>query len=149
MQRLPGAVLAALLFASAAAHATPVPLESHAKADGGSFAVGTLAALGSFEYQTAPAYTRLIMARRNATTAISKGRITVETAESVQSAADTVRKLLDSSLAVCKQNDKTGKCTGNSAKATKLLTAAEAALDTPPLSQFVPNDLRKGHTSAK
>lgn len=89
-------VLAALLSACAAPQAQ---LASSPARDTGVIAVGTLAPLGSFEWQVAPDYTRLATTRRLAARLLTQGRITVETAEQVQIEADAARRLLDEAVA--------------------------------------------------
>jgi len=63
-----------------------------------SYAVATLAPIGSFEWQAAPAYTKLAMMRHNAAKALRKGEISVEDAIEVQNAADAIRAVLDAAV---------------------------------------------------
>lgn len=97
MKRL--AILAAALALSACASA-PAQLGSAApERDSGVIVVGTLAPLGSFEWQVAPDYTKLATTRRLAARLLTNGRITVQTAEQVQVEADVARRLLDEAVA--------------------------------------------------
>lgn len=93
-----------------------------------SFAVGTLAPIGTFEYKAAPAYTKLAMLRHNAAKKLRAGDITVQAAIDLQTAADGVRALLDAAV----RDDAQGR---NDAATTKLIAAgvqlfaAESALE--------------------
>lgn len=111
------------IFLCAAAYATQ-PLEGEA-VSGDVYVVGTIASVGSFEWDAAPTYTRLAVLRHAAAKNLRKGAITIGQASVVQVRADKARSLLDKSLKVCAQNDKTGKCTGSEKKARKLLAQAQ------------------------
>jgi hypothetical protein len=83
--------------------------------------------LGSFEFEAAPAYTQLAMARHRAAVALGHGSISVDQAEMVQSRADAVRQLLDQSIAACAPNAR-GHCAKSLTKARRLLAAAATKL---------------------
>lgn len=120
---------AAVLLSSAALAAPPKnPLSAQADGASGVFLAATLCSRGSFECATAPAYTKLAVARRSAAVALRKGTITVDHAQAIQVGADKVRALLDASLAACRQNDHTGRCTGDAQRANLLLAQARAGL---------------------
>lgn len=92
MRTLMIAAVAAVLSACAAPGAQ---LVSAPERDTGVIVVGTLAPLGSFEWQVAPDYTKLATTRRLAARLLTNGRITVQAAEQVQAEADAARRLLD------------------------------------------------------
>lgn len=117
------AAVAALVMLAACAK--PVAqLSGAADGDDGMFAVGTVASIGSFEFKAAPLYTQLAIARHQAAVKLRHREISVDQAQAVQDAADKVRKLLDSALSTCAQDEKTGKCTKNPAAADALLVSA-------------------------
>lgn len=93
-----------------------------------SFAVGTLAPVGSFEWQAAPAYTKLALLRHSAAKKLRAGEITVSTALDVQAAADGIRSQLDAAIAAdaAKQSTEAAKLL---IAAGVQLFAAEAALE--------------------
>jgi len=76
----------------------PTPLEANARSGFDTFAAGTLAPIGSFEWQAAPTYTQNAVLRHNAARALQKGSITLETAEEIQKRTDRVRELLDAAV---------------------------------------------------
>ena len=61
--------------------------------------VGTLATVGTFEYEAAPDFTRLAASRLRAASLLRNGRITAAQASEVQTVADQVRSLLDRAVA--------------------------------------------------
>lgn len=97
------------LFAVLIAGCATTPIESARPArDAGTFAVATIAPFGSFEFEAAPAYTRLAVARRLAARRLSDGRMTVEHAIAVQAAADDARRALDAAAAAASSGDRAG-----------------------------------------
>ncbi len=93
-------LMSLLLFGCASAPKTPVPLASEPASTGiQSYAIGTLAPLGSFEWYAAPSYTRNAVLRHNAAVQLRKGAITVEQAVDIQARADHIRQLLDAAVA--------------------------------------------------
>lgn len=119
MKRL--TILAAALALSACA-SSPAQLGSAApERDAGVIVVGTLAPLGSFEWQVAPDYTRLATTRRLAARLLTNGRITVQTAEQVQVEADAARRLLDEAVAA-------GGGSANIAQAREAIARAQALI---------------------
>lgn len=121
---------AALLFGAAALAASPaiVPIEADAQVGSGIHMTATLASFGSFEWKRAPTVTRLANARRAVLNGLRAGHISVERAEQLQRRADNVRSLLDRATAACRQDDRTAKCTSDTAAAERLLAQANAAL---------------------
>lgn len=73
------------------------PAGMQAKAAGGMTAFATLSEWGTWEFELAPAYTRLAAARHNAARLLDARRIDVATAVAVQALADQARALLDAS----------------------------------------------------
>lgn len=115
-------LVAALALLSACAQSTP--LASAPERDSGVIVVGTLAPLGSFEWQVAPDYTRLATTRRIAARLLTQGRITVETAEQVQAEADAARRLLDEAVAAGGGAANVAQAREHIARAQKLVEAA-------------------------
>lgn len=87
-------ILALAVAAMLAGCATPPKPVS---AQGGSQLAGfaTLAVWGTWEAELAPAYTRLAVLRHNAANRLDAGRISVQTAQMVQSMANEARAALD------------------------------------------------------
>lgn len=121
-------VAAAAALISFSALAADSSLRAAKDDAGGLFMAGTLAPLNSFEFKAAPAYTRLASIRRTAAVALRKGSISVDRAEAIQASADKARSLLDRSVDACKQDNKTGACTGNGRQAEQLLASAQRAI---------------------
>lgn len=121
--------VAALVLLGACSHVERgVDLSGAADDSDGFFAVGTLAGVGSFEAKAAPLYTQIAVARHVAAVKLRHQEIPVAQAQSVQDSADVVRKLLDSALDACAQDQKTGKCTKNEGMADVLLDRAAVAI---------------------
>lgn len=120
------AIGVAVLLASAAIAAEP-PMTAKAESQGTTFAA-SLAAYGSFEFLAAPSYTKLAIARSNAASALRNKKITPAQAQDIQKRADAARAQLDQALKVCAQDNKTGVCKGNAARANVLLTEANAKI---------------------
>jgi len=115
-------VIAALLLVLAACTTTTVDTNVMVTrpAAPASLAAATLAPVDSWEWATAPLYTRLVMLRQVATHRLQQGRITVATAREVQARADDVRTLLEASLAADQRQDR--------AAAASLADSARTAL---------------------
>lgn len=93
-----------------------------------SYAVATLAPIGSFEHKAAPAYTKLALLRNNAAKKLRAGEITVQAAIDVQAAADGVRATLDAALRDDAEN-RSDAATKKLIAAGVQLFAAESALE--------------------
>lgn len=93
-------ILIAAALALAACAGPTAPLSSVPARDTGVIVSATLAPLGSFEWQVAPDYTRLATTRRLAARALTNGRISIATAEQVQTEADAARSALDEAVRV-------------------------------------------------
>jgi hypothetical protein len=108
----------------------PAALEATPPADDATelFAEATLAPVGSFEYQAAPLYTRNAANRHKAAVQLRHHRITAEEAQLAQNKADQIRLLLDRAIALCKEDDHTGQCTGDAKQASGALAEALVAL---------------------
>lgn len=85
-------MLFAALIGACASH---TQLGSERKPLTESAGVGTLATVGTFEMELAPAKTRLEMCRRNAKKALIARRIDVDTARDIQRHADNARAALE------------------------------------------------------
>jgi hypothetical protein len=89
---------------------------------------GTIAPKGSFEERVAPHYTKLAEYRDSLADRVLAGKISVAIAQAGQARADQVRELLDDSFRACAQDNHTGKCTGDEAKAKAYLKKALSKL---------------------
>lgn len=89
---------------------------------------GTLAPKGSFEEKASGTYVELAHYRDSLFDKLQAGKLTADQTVAANSYADQVRELLDESFRACKQDNKSGLCTGDSAKAGKLLGQAKALL---------------------
>ena len=85
------------LLALSACASQPQTVGASATGRGGVVGFATLAEFGSWEYQLAPAYTRLAVLRHQAANALTAKRISVDVAVAVQATADEARSLLDAS----------------------------------------------------
>ncbi len=138
------AVAALAILGASAAHATDTPLSANA-VNHGEFMAGTLCSVGSFECQVAPVLTRVIIVRHSAEPVLQdaldaalvltdpaarKAAIlkAADQAQASQAVADKARALVDAAIAACAQDQHTGKCVGDRAKAERLLRQAVAAL---------------------
>lgn len=98
------------------------------EAETGVFMTGTLAVLGSFEWDAAPLYNHNASARHDAAVALKQGRITQEEAQRRLDVTDKARELLDAAVAACAQSGRTGKCTKDEANGRVLLDEARKVL---------------------
>lgn len=103
-----------------------------ADVESGLYITGTLASLGSFEWDVAPLLNDNAMIRHNTAVAFKEHRITVDEAQRTLDATDGVRGILEMAMDACAQNQKTGKCTKNEANARHLLDQARARLSALP-----------------
>lgn len=122
------ALIVLALALAACSHKPAADLAGNAESDFGGYMVGTLASVDSFEFKTAPIYTRLAVIRHQAATSLRHHEITVEQAQSIQDQADQVRTLVDTATSLCAQNQKTGQCTKSEGDAQNTLDQAAAAL---------------------
>jgi hypothetical protein len=116
-----------------APHTVPGPnhhdvVELASKAESGLYMNGTLAALGSFEWDVAPITNRAADVLLAIPLALKKGEISKAEGQSKIDAADRAHNLAKKALSACKQDAHTGKCKGDEAKARALLDQARAAL---------------------
>lgn len=96
-----GAAITLLAACGATAPKTQViePIGVAAESDQvGSFAAGTLAPLGSFEWRVAPTYTRNATARHDAARALRKRELSFEQGAAVLTATDRARTALDAAV---------------------------------------------------
>lgn len=77
----------------------PVPHKS------GFTGFATLASSGTFEFATAPAWTRLAQLRHNAAAALRVQKISVATAREIQARADLVRTLIEDAIVADRSGD--------------------------------------------
>lgn len=107
-----------------------VTLAAHADAD--LYIAGTLATLGSFEWDSAPLTNHAATAIHEAAVAYSQGRITQSAGQSIVDTSIRANNLIVKANTLCKQNAKTGKCTGDETTARKLLDQARAQMSAIP-----------------
>lgn len=92
------------------------------------FVVGTLASLGSFEYQTSPLLSELAVKRRLAAHALLNRQISVDQAVAVQTDADHARRLIDGATRACDPAPHTGRCRASRSEVAPLLEQAKRAV---------------------
>lgn len=103
-------------------------VELAAKAKGEVHVIGTLATLGSFEWDAAPLKTHAAADLYSIPQALHDHKLTADQAQAKIDRVDHAHDLIQNALKVCRQNDQTGKCTGNEAQARALLEQAKAEL---------------------
>lgn len=119
-------LLLALLAVSPPVHAADTSLGGGAVS--GPFFVGTLAPANSFEAKTAPLFTRIKVIAHLTDVAYLQKRISRLKGQQVHDQALKAWTLVNAAVSVCKQDDKTGKCTGSQASADMLLDQATQAV---------------------
>jgi len=123
-------LLAALAILSACDNTDAKPRTHHdvtalaAQARGEVVVIGTLATLGSFEWDTAALKTHAAVGLKHIPQLLHDHQITKAQAQSSLDQIDAAHDLIEQALATCKQNDHTGKCTGSEPKARALLDQA-------------------------
>ncbi len=84
----------------------PQPLQAEAlSGELGSFAAGTLAPLGSFEWQISPSYTQIAVTGHNAARALREKRVAFDTALRVHTTLERAKRLLDDAVAADAKKD--------------------------------------------
>jgi hypothetical protein len=90
--------LTILIALALSACSTSIPVVPMSASNQGTFSgFASLAVLGTWESEIAPAYTRLAALRHRAAGLLNKGRISTDSAAEVQRLADTAREYLDQS----------------------------------------------------
>lgn len=107
---------------AARTHHDVVELAAHAK--GEAHAIGTLATLGSFEWDAAPLKTHAAAGLLHIPQLLHDHKYTKAQAQAKLDQVDAAHDLIQEALAICKQNDHTGKCTGDAVRARTLLDRA-------------------------
>lgn len=102
--------------------------ELAAKADSGVYLTGTLATLGSFEWDVAPLTNHAATALHNIAVAVKEGRVDKTEGQAQVDEIVHAHDLLEQALAACAQDSRTGKCTKDEGAARSLLDQARAAL---------------------
>lgn len=136
MRTLFRSALTALMFClvvGCASTSPPVPiaLQAEAKSVGGYSAFGTLAPLGSFEWQMAPSYTRAKVLLHNAAQRFRKGEISLELATEVLNRTDAAHAALDAAVAA-DANHQPLLAQQKAAEAGRLILDTEALLERAP-----------------
>lgn len=124
-----GAALACSLFSGCekvATHHDVAQLAAQAK--GEVIAIGTLATLGSFEWTASPLKTHAAVGLKHIPQLLHDHELTKEDAQKRLDAIDAAHDLVEKALATCKQDDHTGKCTGDKQQADALLDQARNQL---------------------
>lgn len=92
------------------------------------FTVATLAPVGSFEWGLAPLQSEVVRQATLAKVQVLKGELTPEAAQEISEKLEKAHELLQQAIDTCKEDDKTGKCTGDGAAATEYAQAARKAM---------------------
>jgi hypothetical protein len=121
----------ALALVSACNHHTHNAAELAGKADSGLYLAGTLATLGSFEWDVAPLTNYAATQLHVTALDLKANRITVAQAQARMDSIDHAHDVLVQALKACAQNGQ-GKCTGDEARARLLLDKARTALSNIP-----------------
>ena len=106
--------------------------ELAASAESGVFITGTLATLGSFEWDAAPLTNHAATALHNIAVAVKEGRVSKADGQAQIDEIDHAHDLIKQALAACAQNSQTGKCAKDEPGARALLDQARAALSDVP-----------------
>jgi hypothetical protein len=99
-----------------------------AKAKGEVHVIGTLATLGSFEWDAAPLKTHAAAELLHIPQMLHDHQLTAADAQAKLDAIDAAHDLIEQALTVCHQDDSTGHCRGSTAKAQALLNQARQAM---------------------
>jgi hypothetical protein len=118
--------LAACVQSTPATHHDAAAFASQTEA--GVYLTGTLASLGSFEWDAAPLLNHAANALHGAAVALKQQRIGVDEAQRRIDSADRGHDLVLKALGTCAQDNRTGKCTKDEASARALLDQARAAM---------------------
>lgn len=143
-----GAALACSAFAGCHSHHDVVSLAGEAK--GEVIAIGTLATLGSFEWDASPLKTHAAVGLKHLpqllhddlaanASLVAQGKLTPEQGKLARKdlialyqgkldKIDAAHDLIEKALSTCKQDDHTGKCTGDEKQARTLLDQARNQL---------------------
>jgi hypothetical protein len=98
------------------------------QAKGEVLVIGTLATLGSFEWTASPLKTHAAADLKHIPQLLHDHKLTKAEAQARLDSVDAAHDLIQQALEVCKQNDHTGKCTGNDSQARALLDRARYSL---------------------
>lgn len=105
MRILFGIFAAALLAACATQPANDLSGNAVQDKVGGAIVVATLAPFGSYEWQAAPTFTRLIVLRKRATAMVYRHEISAATATQILQLTDLARADLDAGIKADAQKD--------------------------------------------
>lgn len=103
-----------------------------ASATSGFYMTGTLATLGSFDWDVAPVQTHVAIAARATADKLLKHAITVSQAIAIQAELKQAKHLLSEAITTCDQNARTGKCRGDELRARGYLDHAKRVLASVP-----------------
>lgn len=121
-------ISAAAMLMSACQAAPSTSLSAVATGESSSFSVGTLCAVNSFECEVSPSYARIASVVHTATFDFRQGRITAPQLQSIVDRGRGAVAKLDAVQATCRQDARSGKCTGNEELARKLLVEAKQSV---------------------
>lgn len=108
-----------------------------ASADSELFVVGTLAPLGSFEYETSPLLTRLAVLDRHADSSLKRAQISRDEASEVLAEGDSAYAIIAQATRLCDPAPHTGKCRRDRRKVDALLEEARRAVGA--IHDYVPS----------
>jgi uncharacterized membrane protein (DUF4010 family) len=92
------------------------------------YMTGTLATLGSFDWDVAPLQTHVAVAARAVADQLLKHAITVGQAVAIQAQLVSAKNLLSKAVSTCNQDSRTGKCRGDELRARAYLSQAKRVL---------------------
>lgn len=115
-------LLVVFLVGCATAPTTAIDGQAQAARGGATIVVGTLAPLNTFEWDVAPLYSRVAVARAVAARRVQQGTLSTQDAREVQALANEARRVLDAAVAQ-EARDR------NRAAATAATAPAVTALD--------------------
>lgn len=125
-------VAAVLVIAAGCAKHHSDAVELAAKAESGLYLTGTLAALGSFEWDAAPLLNDAAVKAHKAAVALKEGRMSKADAQSTLDTLDRAHDLIDQAMAACVQDSRTAKCTKDEVRGRDLLDQARVTLSAIP-----------------
>jgi hypothetical protein len=88
----------------------------------------TLAPVDSYEFKVAPLFTRIKVVAHQTEVALAEKRISKKSAQKIHDKGLIAWTLVNAAVSVCKQNNKTGKCTVSQKGADLLLDQATKTL---------------------
>lgn len=131
MRSIPVILMLVLAFAGCGRHtAAPAANASPLAGTGASvaFVVGTVAPVGSFEWGIAPLQTEIRRKSDLGKVQLLKGEISPEDAQRQHDRLQNALELVGTAIVACKQDNKTGQCTGDRKSADRLIVQAQESM---------------------